>query len=134
MILTLGCIALIIFAVILAFISDRFCYYTEDFFDIVAFLCGLVGAIGLFICILLIIIGHAGVDCRIQKNQVTYESLCERLEVIDSDYEDVSKSDVIRDIAEWNSDVYSVKYWSENPWTNWFYAQREADALQYIEK
>lgn len=133
MILTLICIALIVLTVLHVGVRDRLSYSLTDFLDIVAFLNGMIGGIGICICILCIILGHSGVECHIERNQITYESLCERLEIINSDYEDVSKSDVINDVAEWNKDVYSVKYWSKNPWTSWFYSQEEADALQFIE-
>ena len=49
-----------------------------------------------------------------------------------SDYEDVSKSQVIKDISEWNMDVYNTKYWSESPWTNWFNPKDIADNMDYI--
>ena len=38
-------------------------------------------------------------------NNIEYESLCNRLEIINSDYEDMSKSDVIKDVSEWNKMV-----------------------------
>lgn len=47
--------------------------------------------------------------------------------------EKVSKVTVIKDVQEWNSDVYSQKYWSESPWTNWFYSEEIVDSLEYIE-
>ena len=49
------------------------------------------------------------------------------------EYEDVSKSDVIKDISEWNKKVYSCKHWANNPWTSWFYSKRVADSLEMIE-
>ena len=52
--------------------------------------------------------------------------------IIISDYEDVSKSDVISDITAWNMYVYNTKYWSENPWTNCFNPKKIADNLNYI--
>ena len=52
---------------------------------------------------------------------------------ITSEYEDVSKSDVIKDIAEWNKNVYSEKHWAYNPWTSWFYFKRVADDMKMIE-
>lgn len=92
-----------------------------------------VGAITSFVVIFIIIIAHVGVDVTIEENRIEYESLCKRYEVITSEYEDVSKSDVIKDIAEWNRDVYSEKYWANNPWTNWFYSKRLADSVELIE-
>ena len=50
------------------------------------------------------------------------------------EYEDVSKSDVIKDISEWNKKVYGYKHWAYNPWTNWFYSKRVADDMKMIER
>ena len=92
-----------------------------------------VGAIAAIIMVFFIIMAHVGVDVVIEKNRIKYESLCERYELLTSDYEDVSKSDVIREITEWNLDVYSEKHWANNPWTNWFYSKRVADSVEMIE-
>lgn len=92
-----------------------------------------IGASAVFIMFLVIIINHAGIDAEIHKYEIEHDGLVKRLEIINSDYEDVSKSDVIKDITEWNKSVYSRKYWSSNPWTNWFYSQRFVDSLEYIE-
>lgn len=93
--------------------------------------CGGVIAFSMVICI---ICAHVGVDAQIEENRIEYESLCERYEIVTSEYEDVSKSDVIKDIAEWNKKVYSEKYWAYNPWTNWFYSRRIVDDLKMIER
>ena len=95
------------------------------------FVCG--GLIG-FTMLCFIIIAHIGVDAQIEKNRIEYESLCERQEVAMSEYEDVSKSDVIKDIAEWNKIVYSRKHWAYNPWTSWFYSKRVVDELEMIDR
>ena len=87
-----------------------------------------------FVMAVCIIIAHIGVDATIEKNRIEYESLCQRYEIVTSEYEDVSKSDVIKDIAEWNKNVYSEKHWANNPWTNWFYSKRVADELKMIER
>lgn len=82
---------------------------------------------------LVIIIGaHTTANNSIQRNKIEYEGLCKRYEIIKSDYEDVSKSDVISDITEWNMEVYNTKYWSESLWTNWFNPKKIADNLYYI--
>jgi len=93
--------------------------------------CGGLIAFSMAICI---IIAHVGVDATIEENRIEYESLCQRYEIVTSEYEDVSKSDVIKDIAEWNKKVYSTKHWAYNLWTNWFYSKRVADELQMIER
>ena len=81
-----------------------------------------------------IICAHVGVDATIEENRIEYEALCERQEIVESKYEDVSKSDVIKDIAEWNKKVYSQKHWTYNPWTSWFYSKRVADDMKMIER
>ena len=83
---------------------------------------------------MIIIINHVGVNAVIEKNRIEYESLCQRYEIVTSEYEDVSKSDVIKDIAEWNKEVYSQKHWAYNPWTSWFYSKRVADDMKMIER
>lgn len=93
----------------------------------------IVGGIITFIMILVILTEHIGVSAHIEEKRIEYESLCERYEIVTSEYEDVSKSDVIKDIAEWNQDVYSYKYWAYNPWKNWFYSRRLADELKMID-
>lgn len=102
-----------------------------DFDGFGIFLTG-IGSVLLVISIVIIILAHAFADNDIQKNKIQYEGLCKRYEIIKSDYEDVSKSDVINDITEWNTEVYNTKYWAENPWTNWFNSKKVADNLEYI--
>ena len=93
----------------------------------------LVATIVLFIMISVCISSHVMADKDIQLDKIEYESLVNRLEIINSDYEDVSKSDVIKDVAEWNKHVYSTKHWGNSKWTNWFYSEKYVDSLQYIE-
>jgi hypothetical protein len=102
-----------------------------DGVGLVLFVCG--GIVG-FAMLCIIIIAHIGVNAQIEENRIEYNALCQRYEIITSEYEDVSKSDVIKDIAEWNKKVYSTKHWAYNPWTNWFYSKRVADDLKMIER
>lgn len=95
---------------------------------------GIGGGIVTIIMVTCIICAHVGVDAEIEENRIKYEALRERQEIVDSEYEDVSKSDVIKDIAEWNKDVYSYKYWASNPCTNWFHSKRLADSVEMIER
>ena len=92
------------------------------------------GGLIAFIMAICIICAHVGVGATIEENRIEYESLCERYEIVTSEYEDVSKSDVIKDIAEWNKNVYSEKHWAYNPWTCWFYSKRVADDMKMIER
>ena len=90
------------------------------------------GSLFLIISIIAIIGSHVCADNVIKKNQINYEGLCKRYEIVKSEYEDVSKSDVIGDITAWNLKVYNTKYWTENPWTSWFNPKEIADNLNYI--
>ena len=101
--------------------------------DTAGITCFTVGGIVLASMIALIIIAHVCVGARIEQIKIKYDSLCERYEIVTSEYEDVSKSDVIKDIAEWNVEVHDYKYWAYNPWTNWFYSRRVADEMKMID-
>lgn len=109
------------------------CDFSDAIMGIGVLLAG-CGGIVAFIMAIIILIEHVGVDARIEENRIEYESLCERNEIVVSEYEDVSKSDVIKDIAEWNKKVYSYKHWAYNPWTNWFYSKRVVDQMEMIER
>ena len=92
-----------------------------------------IGFIFLICCIIGILCAHVGENKNIEMNNIEYESLCQRLEIINSEYEDMSKSDVIKDVSEWNKMVLEKKYWSKNPWTSWFFSQKVVDELKYID-
>lgn len=110
----------------------------KDKYEGVVYVIGLLftvcGGLIAFVMAVCIICAHVGVDAIIEENRIEYESLCQRYEIVTSEYEDVSKSDVIKDIAEWNKDVNSYKHWAYNPWTNWFYSKRVADDMKMIER
>ena len=127
MILTIIILALAIVGTLL------FYHAISDIMDAVGLLLFVGGGIIGFAMLCIIIIAHVGVDAQIEENRIEYNALCQRYEIITSEYEDVSKSDVIKDIAEWNKKVYSTKHWAYNPWTNWFYSKRVADDLKMIE-
>ena len=91
------------------------------------------GFICLIGCIIGIICAHAVENKNIEMNNIEYESLCQRLEIVNSEYEDMSKSDVIKDVSEWNKMVLEKKYWSKNPWTSWFFSQKVVNELKYID-
>lgn len=86
----------------------------------------------LIVSLIAIIVSHATAPKIVQENKLNYEGLCKRYEIAKSEYEDVSKSDIIADITTWNLEVHNVKYWTYNPWTNWFNPQIIADNLDYI--
>ena len=84
-------------------------------------------------CIGIILLKGVGEDRIIERNRMKYESLQRRIEVVNSEYEDASRSDLIKDINEWNEKVYDKKYWAESLWTNWFYNKNIVDELEYID-
>ena len=128
MILTIITLAALIIGILLG------CHAKNEIMEGVGLLLFACGALAGIIMICCIIIAHTGVDAQIEENRIEYEALCERQEVVMSEYEDVSKSDVIKDIAEWNQKVYSYKHWAYNPLTNWFYSKSVADELEMIER
>ena len=106
-----------------------FCHDNNDIVSLLA-----PFTIGGFLFILIFIASaHVGVDVQIQHNNVKYEALCYKMETIDSDWEDFSKSDVANEIKVWNEEVYSYRYWSKSPWTNWFYNKKIADEMKIID-
>ena len=105
----------------------------RDIEDDIPVVLSVVWFICLICCIFGIICAHVGENKNIEMNNVEYESLCQRLEIVNSEYEDMSKSDVIKDVSEWNKMVLDKKYWSKNPWTSWFFSQKVVDELKYID-
>lgn len=116
--------------IIIGLIAIKFDKYgTLDILEILAIT---IGVIGLLIGIGIISTQHAFASKIIYSNQIYHDGLCKRLEVVQSNYEDISKSQVIKDVSEWNMDVYNTKYWSESLWTNWFNPKDIADNMDYI--
>ena len=110
-------------------VHEIYCKMDEDILTLLS----AIGGIFFAGCIVVIICMHVGVNKNIEINRIEYESLCHRLEIVNSDYEDMSKSDVIKDISEWNKAVLYKKYWAKSPWTSWFYSQKVVDELKYID-
>lgn len=129
MIITLIFIIILVLGII---IMRKFSNQYDNDLDGVGYLLIVVGSILLSISLIIIIVNHSTANKTIRENKIEYDGLYKRYEVIQSEYEDVSKSQVIADITEWNKDVYNTKYWAENPWTNWFNSKSVADNLAYI--
>ena len=106
---------------------------TKDFIGGVSLTFFIVGLIGIILSAAIIIGSHVGVKPKVENLRIEYESLIERKEIVDSEYEDVSKSEVIKDIAEWNKRVTDAKFWSNNPWFSWFWDKRVAECYKYID-
>lgn len=92
-----------------------------------------VGVIMGVIIGLVAIANHTTVDKRIYAKQMEYESITRQLQVIDSEYENISKAEIIQKVYDWNTAVYQSKYWAKNPWTNWLCSKKYSDSLEYIE-
>ena len=124
----------IIFAImlVLGIIIERKCSSYDLEAEAIGFVLTVIGSFALSIALIIIIVCHATANKTIEQNKINYNGLCKRYEIVKSEYEDVSKSDVIADITAWNMQVYNTKYWSENPWTNWFNPKSIADNLEYI--
>ena len=115
---------------VVGFIMYKFDKYGD--FDIFGVIISTISSIALIICIIIITMTHTYAGKIIYSNKLYYDGLCKRLEISKSDYEDVSKSQVIADVTVWNMDVYNTKYWTESPWTNWFNPRDIADNMDYI--
>lgn len=114
---------------VLGIIIWRKCSYD---LDVIGILLIFISSVALLVLLSVIIITHATANNTIQQSKIDYDGLCKRYEIVKSEYEDVSKSDVIADITAWNIKVYNTKYWTYNPWTNWFNPKSIADNLEYI--
>lgn len=125
-------VLILVLTVIGFFVMKKF--YCNKTVSLVGFLVGLAGIITTIVLLAWILSEHVGAGVRIEEKRIEYEALCERYEIATSEYEDVSKSDVIKDVAEWNKEVYTYKHWAYNPWTSWFYSRRLADELEMIER
>ena len=133
MVITLIVLALVALGIIIFCVS-----YNSDKYDSVdnevgGFILFIFGILALAILLITIAVRHISADRNIEINRIKYESLLKRVEAVNSEYEDVSKSDVIKDVAEWNSNVFNQKYFSSNPWTNWFYPKEVVDNLECID-
>lgn len=130
MILTIIAIVMALFGFVLWKIGEK--SYKYDSLELLGAINFAIGFIGLILLITMIIVEHSTSQKTIIQNKMEYDGLCKRYEIVTSEYEDVSKSDIIADITKWNMNVYNKKYWADNPWTNWFNSREVADDLKYI--
>ena len=130
MIITIILAVMLIIGIIFSVIGGKYAKY--DFLEPLGVINCALGSICFIVAVITIIVSHDTIPKTIQQNKMEYDGLCKRYEIVTSEYEDVSKSDVIADIIKWNKNVYNTKYWTESPWTNWFNPKEIADNLQYI--
>lgn len=92
-----------------------------------------LGIITSVIVIVIFCVCSLNANYQTGQDNIKYESLCKRLEVINSEYEDVSKSEVIKDIYLWNEKVYRWNYWNDNLLTNWLISDKIVYNLKSID-
>lgn len=93
-----------------------------------------LSGVGAIFSLVMIVTNHYAIDKTIAVNQMEHDSIVKEIEALEQDTDEkVSRVTVIKDVQEWNSAIYSQKYWSESPWTNWFYSKEVVDSLEYIE-
>lgn len=94
----------------------------------------MLSGIAVILVICMMVLSHCAIDKTITEYQMERDSIVKEIEALEQDTDEkISKLTVIKDVQKWNSGVYSQKYWSESPWTNWFYNKKIVDSLEYIE-
>lgn len=129
MLLTLIFAACLVIGILFVVFGDS--YRNSIFMTQVSFV--FIGTFGLLCVGTVILCSHIGANQQIAHNRIEYESIVAEIQAVNTDNEDVSKVQVIKDVKEWNQDVQSSKYWASNPWTNWCYSQKVVNAVEYIE-
>lgn len=131
MIWTIIFVAVLVASIILLVIAYNNCIDWMLFIGVVFIVFSGAGAI---FSLVMIATNHCAIDQKITKYQMKHDSIVKEVEALEQDTDEkVSRVTVIKDVQEWNSDVYSQKYWSESPWINWFYSKEVVDSLEYIE-
>ena len=64
-----------------------------------------ISIVGMIICVPDMIITHCNTNKKIYTKQLEYESLVKQCQTVSSNYEDVSKANVIQKVYEWNVEV-----------------------------
>lgn len=131
MIWTIIFVAALVVSIVLSVIAYNKCI---DWMVIIGAVFITLSVVGAIFSLVVIVTNHYAIDKTIAVNQMKHDSIVKEIEAIEQDDDEkVSRVTVIKDVQEWNSAVYSQKYWSESPWTNWFYSKEVVDSLEYIE-
>lgn len=135
MIITLIGIGLLFLAIICLVCCEKclFSYNVDEFMSYIGIILCIAGISATLISGTIIGCANISVDSDIYTAKLEYDAIVKQAECINSDYEDVSKAEVIQRVYEWNRKVYTAKYWSSNPLTNWFWNKKYVDSLEYIE-
>lgn len=131
MIWTIIFVAVLVASIVLLVIAYNNCI---DWMLLIGVVFIVFSGVGAIFSLVMIATNHCAIDQKITKYQMKHDSIVKEVEALEQDTDEkVSRVTVIKDVQEWNSDVYSQKYWSESPWTNWFYSKEVVDSLEYIE-
>lgn len=131
MIWTIIFVAALVASIVLSVIAYNKCI---DWMVIIGAVFITLSVVGAIFSLVMIVTNHCAIDKTIAVNQMEHDFIVKEVEALEQDTDEkVSRVTVIKDVQEWNSAVYSQKYWSESPWTNWFYSKEVVDSLEYIE-
>lgn len=117
----------IIVGTILCFAVAGFCinhwYDWTDLAGIISLALGMIGVVVLIILTVEIITAHANPEGQLAAYQTEKAMLEYRLE--QKEYlndNNVGMTELMEDIAEYNSNLTEAQHGLKNPWVNWFYA------------
>lgn len=131
MIWTIIFVVVLVVSIVLSVIAYNKCI---DWMLIIGAIFITLSGVGAIFSLVMIVTNHYAIDKTIAVNQMEHDSIVKEIEALERDTDEkVSRVTVIKDVQEWNSAIYSQKYWSESPWTNWFYSKEVVDSLEYIE-
>lgn len=131
MIWTIIFVAVLVVSIVLSVIAYNKCI---NWMCIIGAVFITLSGAGAIFSLFMIVINHCAINKTIAVNQMEHDSIVKEIDALEQDADEkVSRVTVIKDVQEWNSDVYVIKYWSESPWTNWFYSKEVVDSLEYIE-
>lgn len=117
----------IIVGTILCFVVAGFClnhwYDWTDLVGIISLALGVIGVVVLIVLTVEIITVHANPEGRLAAYQTEKAMLEYRLD--QKEYlndNNVGMTELMEDIAEYNSNLAEAQHGLKNPWVNWFYA------------
>ena len=117
----------LIVGTILCFVVAGYClnhwYDWTDLVGIISLALGMIGVVVLIILIVEIISVHANPEGQLAAYQTEKAMLEYRLD--QKEYlndNNVGMTELMEDIAEYNSNLTRAQHGLKNPWVNWFYA------------
>lgn len=117
----------LIVGTILCFVVAGFClnrwYDWTDLVGIISLALGMIGIVVLIVLTIEIILVHANPEGQLAAYQTEKAMLEYRLD--QKEYlndNNVGMTELMEDIAEYNSNLAEAQHGLKNPWVNWFYA------------